>query len=305
MKNSFLFATLFLTFLMFFGCNSSQSTLNTPEDSALILGELITQSIVHNYEEREYLIYVPNSYNENTNHRVLLNFHEFGGNAKDYIEYESDFREIAEREEMILIYPQALLVSGFSVWNADPFAEENITSSDDIGFVEIILDDLQETLSIDPNRIYATGFSNGAMFAYALACFTEGLIAGVAAVSGLQLNFEDCAPSHPMSVLIAHSTTNDVIPYGGSSDVASVNETVLFWTSVNQTATVAEESNLDLGDETVWLYNYPNGTNGAQVLHYKVENGKHEWFEHNLAGQSFTSFIWDFLSPQTLNGRED
>jgi polyhydroxybutyrate depolymerase len=305
MKNSILFAALFLAFLMFLGCNSSQSTLSTPEDSALILGELITQSIVHNYEEREYLIYVPNSYNENTNHPVLLNFHEFGGNAKDYIEYESDFREIAEREEMILIYPQALLFSGFSVWNADPFAEENITSSDDIGFVEIILDNLKETLSIDPNRIYATGFSNGAMFAYALACFTEGLIAGVAAVSGLQLNFEDCAPSHPMSVLIAHSTTNDVIPYGGSSDVASVNETVLFWTSVNQTATVAEESNLDLGDETVWLYNYPNGTNGAQVLHYKVENGKHEWFEHNLAGQSFTSFIWDFLSPQTLNGRED
>ena len=305
MKNSFLSYTAFLTFLVFFGCNSSQSFSRSTEESNLIPGELTTQSILHNGEEREYFAYIPSSYNENANYPVLLNFHAFGGNAKDYIEYQSDFREIAEQEKVILIYPQALFWSGFSVWNAAPFSEDNKTSSDDIGFVEILIDDLQQTLSIDPNRIYATGFSNGAMFVYALACFTEGLIAGVAAVSGLQLNFEDCAPSHPISVLIAHSTTNDVIPYEGSSDVASVDETVLFWTSVNQTETVAEERNHDLQDNTIWLYTYSEGANGAEVLHYKVENGEHEWFDHNLAGQSFKSLLWDFLSPKTLSGRED
>ena len=75
MKNSLLSATLFLTFLMFFGCNSSQSILSSPEDSAFILGELIMQSIIHDSEEREYLVYVPTTYNKNTNHPVLLNFH--------------------------------------------------------------------------------------------------------------------------------------------------------------------------------------------------------------------------------------
>ena len=127
----------------------------------------------------------------------------------------------------------------------------------------------------------------------------------MAAVSGLQLNLEDCAPSHAISVLIAHSTTDDVISYAGSSEIASVDETVLFWTSVNQTATVAEESSHNFGDETVWLYTYSEGINGAQVLHYKVENGKHEWFTHDLAGQSFKSVLWDFLSPQKISGRED
>ena len=95
MKNSLLSATLFLTFLLFFGCNSSQSILSSPENSAFIPGELITQSILHDSEKREYLVYVPTTYNKNTNHPVLLNFHAFGGNAKDYIENESDFREIA------------------------------------------------------------------------------------------------------------------------------------------------------------------------------------------------------------------
>jgi polyhydroxybutyrate depolymerase len=305
MKNAFLSAGLLIAFLLFFGCNSSKTTSSTPEDSALIPGKLSAQSILHNGNEREYLVYVPASYNETANHPLLLNFHGFGGNAKDYFEYESDFRDVAELEGVILVYPQGSLLSGFSVWNAAPFAEDNKTDSDDIGFIEVLLDDLQKTLSIDQNRIYATGFSTGAMFVYALACFTENLIAGVAAVSGLQLNLEDCAPSHPVSVLIAHSTTDEVIPYAGSSDVASVDETVLFWTSVNQTATVAQESKHNFGKETVWLYTYSEGTNGAQVLHYKVENGKHEWFTHDLAGQSFTSVLWGFLSPQKISNHED
>jgi polyhydroxybutyrate depolymerase len=302
MKNTFLYASLLLIFSLFFGCNSSQTTSSIPEDSALIPGELSTQSILHNGKQREYLIYVPASYDENTNYPLLLNFHGFGWNTRDYMKYESDFRYVADQESVILVYPQALLLDGFSVWNAAPFAEDNKTSSDDIGFFKTLLNDLHETLSIDQNRIYVAGFSNGAMFVYALACFTENLIAGVAAVSGVQLNLEDCAPSRPIQVLIAHGTNDDEIFYNGSSDYTSVDETVLFWTSINQTATVAEVSNHNLGDETVWIYNYKEGTNGTQVLHYKVENGEHEWFAHNLSGQSFTSLVWDFLSTQTLSG---
>ncbi|MDG1824273.1 MAG: PHB depolymerase family esterase [Flavobacteriaceae bacterium] len=297
MKSTFLTAGLFLTFSLFSGCNSSKTTSSTPEDSALIPGELSAQNILHNGEDREYLVYVPASYNENTTHPLLLNFHGFGGNAKDYFDYESDFRDVAELEGVILVYPQGSLLSGFSHWNAAPMAEDNKSDSDDIGFIELLVNTLLEDLSVDPNHIYATGFSNGGMFCYALACFTEGLIAGVAAVSGLQLNLADCAPSHPINVMIAHSTTDDVIPYLGSSDVASVEETILFWTNANQTSTVAQESSHNFGDETVWLYTYSEGTNGAQVLHYKVENGRHEWFTHDLAGQSFTSFLWGFLSP--------
>ena len=305
MKNTFFPAGLFIAFLLFFGCNSSKTTSSTPEDSALIPGKLSAQSILHNGKEREYLVYVPSSYNETANHPLLLNFHGFGGNAKDYFEYESDFRDVAELEGVILVYPQGSLLSGFSHWNAAPMAEDNKSNTDDIGFIELLIENLSEDLSVDPNRIYATGFSNGGMFSYALACFTEGLIAGVAAVSGLQLNLEDCTPSHPMSVLIAHSTTDDVIPYAGSSDVASIDETVSFWTTANQTANDPKESRHNLGDETVWIYTYTGGMNGSEVLHYKVENGMHMWFDHIIEEQSFVSLMWDFLSLQTLSGRED
>ena len=91
MKNTFLYASLLLIISLFFGCNSSQTTSSISEDSALIPGELITQNILHNEGEREYQLYLPSSYNEGTAYPVLLNFHGFGGNAKDYFAYDNSF----------------------------------------------------------------------------------------------------------------------------------------------------------------------------------------------------------------------
>ena len=304
MKNAFLSSGLFIAFLLFFGCNSSKTTSSTPEDSALIPGKLSAQSILHNGKEREYLVYVPSSYNETANHPLLLNFHGFGGNAKDYFVYESDFRDVAELEGVILVYPQGSLLSGFSVWNAAPFAEDNKTDLDDIGFIETLIVELQDQLSIDPERVYASGFSTGGMFSYALACFCNEPIAGVAAVSAAQLNLVDCAPS-PINVFIAHGTDDDLLPYYGSSDIASIDEVVSFWTSVNQTSTVAQESSYAFDKETVYQYTYSGGINSSQVMLYKVENGNHGWFTHDLAGQSFTSVLWGFLSPQKISTHED
>jgi len=186
-------------------------------------------------------------------------------------------------------------LSGFSVWNAAPFAEDNKTNFDDIGFIETLIVDLQKQLSIDQERVYAAGFSTGGMFSYALACFSNEPIAGVAAVSAAQLNLVDCAPS-PTNAFIAHGTADDVLPYNGSSEIASIDEVVSFWTSLNQTSTVAQESSYAFGKETVYLYTYTEGINNTQVMHYKVENGGHGWFDHEIEGQSFISLLWAFLN---------
>ena len=297
MKSVFFSAGPFLTFFLFFGCNSSQMTSNDPDGFDLTPGQLITQNILHNGDEREYQLYLPSSYNEGTAYPVLLNFHGFGGNAKDYFAYESNFQEVADQEAVILVYPQALLLSGFSVWNAAPFAEDNKTDFDDIGFIETLIVNLQDQLSIDPERIYAAGFSTGGMFSYALACFSNEPIAGVAAVSAAQLNLVDCAPS-PVNVFIAHGTDDDLLPYYGSSDIPSIDELVSFWTNVNQTSTVAQESSYAFEKETVYQYTYSGGINNSQVMLYMVENGSHGWFDHEIRGQSFTYLLWAFLTSQ-------
>ena len=286
-----------ISMMIFIGCKSNQNDAGEPNDNLTPITGLSAQTLQHNGVEREYQLYLPSSYNEENPHTVLLNFHGFGGNAKDYFAFESDFQEVAEQEGVILVYPQALLLSGFSVWNAAPFAEDNKTDFDDIGFIETLIVDLQEQLSIDPERVYAAGFSTGGMFSYALACFSNEPIAGVAAVSAAQLNLVDCAPS-PINAFIAHGTADDVLPYNGSSDIASIDEVVSFWTSVNQTSSVAQESSYAFGNETVYHFTYSEGINNTQVMHYKVENGGHQWFDHEIEGQSFTSLLWAILTSQ-------
>ncbi|MFL2595498.1 MAG: alpha/beta hydrolase family esterase [Flavobacteriaceae bacterium] len=286
-----------ISMMIFIGCNSSQNETSELNDSSTPNTGLSTQTLQHNGDEREYQLYLPSSYNEETAHPVLLNFHGFGQNAKGYFANGSNFQEVANQEGVILVYPQALLLSGFSVWNAAPFAEDNKTDFDDIGFIETLIVDLQEQLSIDPERVYAAGFSTGGMFGYALACFSNEPIAGVAAISAAQLNLVDCEPS-PTNAFIAHGTADDVLPYYGSSDIASIDEVVSFWNNVNQTSTVAQESSYAFGKETVYHYTYSEGINNTQVMHYKVENGSHGWFDHEIEGQSFTSLLWAFLTSQ-------
>ncbi|HEY0300392.1 MAG TPA: hypothetical protein VGC36_03625, partial [Rhizomicrobium sp.] len=61
------------------------------------------------------------------------------------------------------------------------------------------------------NRIYSTGFSNGAFFSQVLACAMAERIAAVAPVSGGALAFE-CTPSRPVPILIQHGSRDDLIP---------------------------------------------------------------------------------------------
>ena len=82
-----------ISMMIFIGCNTSQNDAGEPNDNLTPTSGLSAQTLQHNGEEREYQLYLPNSYNEETSHPVLLNFHGFGGNAKDYFTFESDFQK--------------------------------------------------------------------------------------------------------------------------------------------------------------------------------------------------------------------
>ena len=63
------------------------------------------ESIIHNNVNREYLIYIPKSYDESKQHPLLFNFHGGGGTATGHLQY-ADMRKLAEDNKFILVYPQ-------------------------------------------------------------------------------------------------------------------------------------------------------------------------------------------------------
>ena len=88
------------------------------------------QTIVHDGIEREYILYVPNSYDGTSVVPLLLNFHGFGGSASEFIN-DADMRAEAEANSFILVYPQGSCLNRASHWNPCPIDGDNKSTAED------------------------------------------------------------------------------------------------------------------------------------------------------------------------------
>ena len=259
------------------------------------------QSIVHDDLEREYLIYVPDSYNHSLATPMMLNFHGFAGSATDYMRY-ADMRSVAESENFILVYPQGTCSDGLSHWNPCPRGGENKSTTDDLGFIHAMINDISTQYNVDQQRIYATGYSNGGMMAYGLANHKSDLIAAVACVSGIML---DCfgSISHSMPILHLHGTSDNELPYNGNSEYPSVQSILDYWIDFNNTS-INPISRIDnSGTIPIEQYIYDQGDNSVSVEHLKYIGGEHVWFDNTFQGYSTGELIWNFVSKYDINGK--
>ncbi|MFC5182912.1 alpha/beta hydrolase family esterase [Actinomadura harenae] len=98
----------------------------------------------------------------------------------------------------------------------------------DIGYVGALLDHLEKGLCLDRRREFAAGFSNGAGLATALVCGLGGRLAGVAAVSGLNLA-RPCPRPEPTTIVAFHGTSDPVVPYEGGEPFGGNRSRVPSW----------------------------------------------------------------------------
>ena len=258
------------------------------------------QTIIHEGVNREYVLYVPDSYDGSFSVPVVLNFHGFSGDAYQYMN-EADMRILSESENFILIYPQGLDLDGEPHWNACPNGGDNKSDVDDFGFIETLIEEISSNYNIDLERIYAVGYSNGGMMAYGLANHKSELIAAVASVSGAML---DCIgpASHPMPVIHLHGTDDLDLPYNGDNFYNSVQNTIDYWTNFNNTNTEPIVNFDNSGEITIEHYVYDKGNNSVSVEHYKYIGGDHVWFMSTFQGQNASELVWNFLSRYDING---
>ena len=258
------------------------------------------QTIVHDGMNREYILYVPNSYDGTSSIPLLLNFHGFGGSASQFMQ-EADMRSLAEADTFILVYPQGTCLDGSSHWNPCPTGGDNKSTADDVGFVEAMISEISSQYNLDMERIYAAGYSNGGMMAYGLANYKSDLIAAVASVSGTMLNCTG-PTSHPMPVVHLHGTSDGVVSYNGSNDWNSVQSTLDYWINFNNTVSTPIVNIDNTGAMAIEHYVYDQGDNSVSVEHYKYIGGDHVWFNEPYQGQNASNLVWSFMSKYDING---
>jgi len=289
-----IFALAILVILL--GCYKN----NEPEKEPIVNAGQSIQTLVHDDVTREYIVYVPSIYNATSEVPLLFNFHGFGGNMSKYMN-NADMRSLSETENFILVYPQGTLLQGSSHWNPSLPHPDNKSDTDDLGFIDALINKLSSDYMIDLERIYACGYSNGAMMSYGLAFHKSDLIAAVGSVSGAMLD-SDIIPSHPMPVISIHGTSDSVLPYNGSSDFNSIETALNFWINFNNTNTTPLLNSENDNGTTIEHYQYNQGDNDVSVEHYKIIGGDHVWFDINYQEANTGNLIWDFVSRYDING---
>ncbi len=273
--------------------------------------ETFRDSILHDGMQREFVLYIPESYTGEEAVPLVLNFHGYGATDVQQMWY-GDFRAIADTAGFIIVHPQGTLLNGVTHWNVGGWTIGSTT--DDVGFVAALLDSLEAQYNLDASRIYATGMSNGGFMSFLLACQLSDRIAAIASVAGSMTpeTYNACNPQRPVPVMQIHGTADPVVPYEGAIWTEPLETALAYWVEQNQCATTPEMMsfpNLDMTDgSTVEQALYGGGLQGVEVLHDKVENGGHTW-PSSIYGGPGTNWdingsveIWKFFSRYTLEG---
>ena len=169
-------------------------------------------TIVSSGQKREYLLYVPKSYDRARPAPLVISMHPAMSWPTSQMNI-SQWNSVADEHGFIVVYP-AGTGGGPKTW----FMEGRRTPSrmPDVIFISELIDTLESSYDIDPTRIYAEGLSNGGGMAFALSCTLSDRIAAVGMVSAARsLEWSWCTDQRPVPVIAFHGTADPVVPYNG------------------------------------------------------------------------------------------
>jgi polyhydroxybutyrate depolymerase len=247
-------------------------------------------TIRHGGRRRSYIVHVPPGATS-TPLPVVVAFHGGGGNAAGFQRY-AELDRVADRERFLVVYPNGTGVwrDRLLTWNAGDgccgFALTNATN--DVGFASTVISDLEGRIGIDRQRVYATGHSNGAIFAHRLAAERSGIFAAVVAVAGA-LDLKSFVPTRSVPVMQIHSVHDRRALYTGGLGPPfpgtnirvqhqSVEEGLNRWISANACSPRADTAAVksDFG-QTATLLVWRGCRDGAEVAHWKLSGSGHGW----------------------------
>lgn len=250
---------------------------------------------------RTYSYYVPTSYSVGSPVPLIVNLHGLGSSGTEQANY-ANFMPIADTANFIIVHPDGTKnQQNKNFWNFGVPGE----TVDDFGFLEALIDTISANYTINQNRIYSTGLSNGGYMSYLFACESNrfAAIASVAASMTVPM-YNSCNPDYPIPVMEIHGTNDAVVPYYGNVGNKSVEDVIDFWVdknNCNTTPTVTQVPDNDPTDgATAENYLYSDGTDGHTVEFYKVTGGGHTWPGGTVAIPSLGNTCMDFNASKEI-----
>ena len=268
-------------------------------------GTTLERSLSFDGLERTFRVHVPDAIAPASGYPALIVLHGGTGNGRQ-IERSSGFSELADQFGFVAVYPDGTgSVDMRYTWNADNccgFAHRQ--DVDDVGFISALIDELIANYDVDPSRVYVTGFSNGAMMTFRLACELSDRIAAAAPYAGA-LNTDSCAATNPVPILIMNGDADQNVPVaGGTSDErgsASQAEridnptafAVQTWVQID----ACSGSPVSTNDTEALVTTYSGCAGGTEVEQVLIHGWDHHWPSiANGSPVDGAAMIWAFVS---------
>ena len=155
---------------------------------------------------------------------LVVMLHGTGGTALLAIE-ETGLAEFAGRAGFAVAFPEGLAVNPDSPsrflsnpqrWNdgSTRAGHRLHTDHDDVGFLAAVIGDATRRANADPDRVFLTGFSNGASMAFRFAAERADLIRAVAPIAGYNWTANP-TPVRPIPTLFMIGDSDPLIPLHG------------------------------------------------------------------------------------------
>ena len=264
-------------------------------------GSTLNCTIVHDNIVRQFYVYEGSGYQGNA--PVLFVLHGYTSRGLWIMNY-SGFQSIADDAGVIVIYPQGTLLpaTGQTHWNVGGWTTSSTT--DDVGFINTVINFLDNEYSIDSKRIYSTGMSNGGYMSYKLACDLSPRIAAVVSVTGSMTNetTDGCNPTHPTSVAQIHGLQDTVVNYDGNGFSKPIEDVMDYWVDINNCTLEPDTSEIS-GNNGGGIHDVYSGCdNQTNVELYLMTNMGHNWPNQNNHDLQASTTVWNFLSKYDIDG---
>lgn len=173
--------------------------------------------------ERRALVHVPKEHDGRSALPVVLMLHGAGGTAIAAAK-ETGWVTTSDAERILIVFPEATRPDA-----AQPprFGRNNHTWNDgsgrfhsgernvaDVEFISALLDHLESQYSVDKDRIFVTGFSNGASMSFRVGIELSDRVAAIAPVAGA-LWIKEPKAAYPVSMLYITGTNDPLNPMAG------------------------------------------------------------------------------------------
>jgi polyhydroxybutyrate depolymerase len=270
------------------------------------------QTLQYGGAKRKYLISVPAQKGEHRAAPIVLDLPGFGSTSENQ-DASTRMASKGTKRGYVVVTPEASLatvgsstgpmwniIDAFSTAAPEPDADVDLSESNDVGFLNALVDHLEATMCVDTNREYITGMSVGGGMTTWMMCQEGTRFAAAAPVAGLTQGL-GCPASTVPPFITFHGDADSQVEYTGGKlsgfDLGIPAVEARAADFAKRQGCTSDRKETPIGDDVIHMvWDCPSGA-AAEV--YKILGGDHVWPGSAAPGATqtvdATSLILDFF----------